>query len=47
MLGYTEEDVYKMTREDMIVLLEEAISKADEAINSIEEIRAYLVNQGD
>jgi hypothetical protein len=29
-----------MTREDLIVL-------AEEAINTIEEIRAYLVNQGD
>ena len=29
-----------MTREDLIVL-------AEEAINTLEEIRAYLVNQGD
>lgn len=29
-----------MTREDLIVL-------AEEAINNLEEIRAYLVNQGD
>jgi hypothetical protein len=29
-----------MTREDIIVL-------AEEAINTLEEIRAYLVNQGD
>jgi hypothetical protein len=29
-----------MTREDMIVL-------AEEAINNLEELRAYLVNQGD
>jgi hypothetical protein len=29
-----------MTKEDMIVLCEEAI-------NNLEEVRAYLVNQGD
>ena len=29
-----------MTREDMIVL-------AEEAINNLEELRAYLVNQGE
>jgi hypothetical protein len=29
-----------MSREDMIVL-------AEEAINNLEELRAYLVNQGD
>ena len=36
-----------MTREDMIVLIEQAIDKADESIKNLEEVRAYLVNQGD
>jgi hypothetical protein len=29
-----------MTREDMLVIIEESI-------NNLEEVRAYLVNQGD
>jgi hypothetical protein len=36
-----------MSREDMIVLLEEAMDKVDECVKNLEELRAYLVNQGD
>jgi hypothetical protein len=36
-----------MTREDMITLLEESMDKADACVKNLEEIRAYLVNQGD
>ena len=36
-----------MTNEDMIVLIEEAIDKVDESVKVLEEVRAYLVNQGE
>ena len=36
-----------MTREDMIVLLEESMDKVDECMKNLEELRAYLVNKGE
>jgi hypothetical protein len=36
-----------MTREDMIVICENSYKGYGQSIDALEEVRAYLVNQGD